>query len=106
MSTLQDNAFVKANDMTLASPFILSAAAFLLVACLVRFVLIRPSKLDLPVVDIPDGDTSKALITGSAKYPDTPWILPLVPPMVILPSSSLDEVRNLPENKVSFTKEI
>ncbi|PQE08811.1 cytochrome p450 monooxygenase protein [Rutstroemia sp. NJR-2017a WRK4] len=103
MSTLQDNGLV---STALASPFILSAAAFLLVACLIRFVLIRPSKLDLPVVDIPDGDASKALLTGSAKYPDTPWILPLVPPMVILPFSSLDEVRNLPETKVSFTKEI
>jgi hypothetical protein len=67
MSTLQDNGLVKVKDMALASPFILSAAAFLLVACLIRFVLIRPSKLDLPVVDIPDDDTSKALLTGSAK---------------------------------------
>jgi hypothetical protein len=67
MSSFQDSGLVKAKDMTLASPFVLSAAAFLLVACLVRFVLIRPSKLNFPVVDAPDGDMSKALITGSAK---------------------------------------
>lgn len=40
------------------------------------------------------------LINGP-KYPDSPFI---IGDTVILPASTLDEVRNLPENRVSFTK--
>jgi hypothetical protein len=40
------------------------------------------------------------------QYPDTPFVLPMSPPLVILPITVLDEVRNLPEDKVSFTKEV
>ena len=38
------------------------------------------------------------------KYPNTPFILPMSPPLVVLPISTLDEFRNLPEEKVSFHK--
>lgn len=42
----------------------------------------------------------------SMKYPDSPFVLPTNPPMVILPNACVNEVKSLPENKVSFMKEI
>lgn len=40
------------------------------------------------------------------QYPNTPYILPLSPDVIILPASLVDEVRNLPDNKASFLKEV
>lgn len=86
----------------------LSAAAGLIVA--ISFIYIRfikTPKLDLPVVGNPGDkwDAQKHIVAGARKYPDTPYILPMDPPIVVLPIKIQDEVRNLPENVVSFTKE-
>lgn len=40
------------------------------------------------------------------KYPDSPFVLPTNPPIVILPQACVNEVKSLPENKVSFMKDI
>jgi hypothetical protein len=86
---------------------------------LVKLFLSRPKPLHFPVVDASPGDYKTAVLEGAlkvrtisfllrmltpiAKYPYTPFI---VGDVVILPASTLDEVRNLPENRVSFTKMI
>lgn len=43
---------------------------------------------------------------ASMKYPDSPFVLPTNPPIVILPHACVNEVKSLPENKVSFMKDI
>ncbi|KAF7562615.1 hypothetical protein G7046_g1526 [Stylonectria norvegica] len=60
----------------------------------------------LPVVGTPGTHiTKKEILEGSRKYPGQPFILPMSPPIVILPIQIQDEIRNLPESAVSFTKE-
>ena len=50
------------------SPLLLSAAGLLVVASFIRFLLIRPKKLDLPIVEIPDSkDQREALEVGIAQ---------------------------------------
>ncbi|KAL2064356.1 hypothetical protein VTL71DRAFT_4850 [Oculimacula yallundae] len=92
---------------TMSSPLLISATGLLLVATVIWFLLNRPKRLDLPVVDIPgNSDKREALIQGTTRYPDSPFIIITERPTVILPISVIDEVRNLPENKVSFTKDV
>ncbi|KAK2626129.1 hypothetical protein QTJ16_004391 [Diplocarpon rosae] len=69
-------------------PMLLSAAAFLVVVSLVKFLLSRPKRLNLPV------------------YPDSPFIIQSQLPLVVLPLSVIDEVRNLPEHKASFAQDV
>ncbi|KAF7857170.1 hypothetical protein EAF04_009411 [Stromatinia cepivora] len=96
----------KSIEMTM-SPLLLGASAFLVLAYVIRAMLARPQKLDFPIVGNPgDANFEAALIEGSAKYPNTPYILPNDPPLVVLPMSTHDEVRNLPENKVSFMQDL
>ncbi|KAI9771907.1 MAG: hypothetical protein M1840_001677 [Geoglossum simile] len=113
---------------SLRPPALLCAAAFLVVTCLIRYLLKRPPKLNLPVIE-PEGVhySTEDLSEASRKvgviqihtalrgfntnldldqYPDTPFLLRLSPPMVVLPPSALEEVRNLPENQVSFLKDM
>ncbi|RDL34360.1 uncharacterized protein BP5553_07488 [Venustampulla echinocandica] len=93
--------------LALASPLALSAALFLVVALTVRYVLNLPKRLNLPVVGTGNPqDLSKDLVEGTIKYPNTPYIIPISPPQVILPVCVLDEVRNLPETQVSFMKSV
>ncbi|XMA20152.1 hypothetical protein WAI453_012943 [Rhynchosporium graminicola] len=88
------------------SPLILSAAGLLLVASFIRFLLSRPKKLDLPIVEVPgSSDQREALLQGTAQYPDSPFIIKSEWPIVILPVSVINEVKSLPESKVSFTLE-
>ncbi|KAK0121886.1 hypothetical protein ONS95_010164 [Cadophora gregata] len=90
-----------------SSPILLSAAGLLVVVSFIRILLNRPKKLDLPVVEIPDSsDQREALLQGTARYPDSPFIIQSRPPLVILPISVINEVRNLPENKASFMKDV
>lgn len=50
------------------SPLFLRAAGLLVVASFIRFLLIRPKKLDLPVVETPDSnDQREALVLGTAQ---------------------------------------
>jgi hypothetical protein len=111
----------------LRSPAFLSAATILVVAYLIRYFINRPPGLNLPVVDRKGlCYSSKELLEASRivsavkvttsggfntnanlnQYPDAPYVLQTSPPLVILPSSTLDEVRNLPENQVSFMKDV
>ena len=112
---------------TLRPPAFLSAATFLVVAYLIRYLIKRPPGLNLPVVDRKGMNySSKELLEASRKvspiqittsagfntnldlnqYPDTPYVLQTSPPLVILPPSTLEEVRNLPESQVSFMKDV
>ncbi|KAJ8068048.1 hypothetical protein OCU04_003624 [Sclerotinia nivalis] len=96
----------KSKEMTM-SPFLLGASTVLLLAYVIRAILARPQKLSFPVVGKPDdADFQAALIEGSAKYPNTPYVLRTDPPLVVLPISTHDEVRNLPESKVSFMEDV
>jgi hypothetical protein len=116
-----------AKAFALRSPAFLSAAAFLVVVCLIRYLIKRPPRLNLPIVDRKGMSYgSKELLEASRKvsviqinnsggfntnldlnqYPDTPYVLQTSPPLVILPPSTLEEVRNLPENQVSFQKDV
>ncbi|PVH82428.1 cytochrome P450 [Cadophora sp. DSE1049] len=89
------------------SPLLLSAAGLLVVVSFIRFLLNRPKKLDLPIVEIADSsDQREALLQGTARYPDSPFIIQSRPPLIILPISVINEVRNLPENKASFMQDI
>ncbi|KAF7880201.1 uncharacterized protein EAF01_012049 [Botrytis porri] len=98
--------FDKSKDMTI-SPLFLGASALLVLAYVIKAILSRPQKLDLPIVGKPGADHwQKELREGTAKYPNIPFILPSDPPLVVLPHCTLDEVRFLAEEKASFQKEI
>ncbi|KAL6852475.1 hypothetical protein ACO1O0_007020 [Amphichorda felina] len=87
-------------------PALSAVAAVLLVALFVNFSLNNTPHLDLPIVGEPGSKVGKKdIVEGARKYPDTPFILPMEPPIVVLPIKIQDEVRNQPESKVSFTKE-
>ncbi|KAJ5190081.1 hypothetical protein N7491_007877 [Penicillium cf. griseofulvum] len=47
-------------------------------------------------------DLRLAMEEGTRKYPDRPFVLPLLDPTVILPSHVIDEVKSLPETQVSI----
>jgi hypothetical protein len=103
------------------------AALFVVVIFVRSFVTNRTPKLDLPIVGEPGSQIGKKDILEGAnkvsdcgrplilscilasltitKYPESPFILPMSPPIVVLPIKIQDEVRNLPESVVSFTKE-
>ncbi|KAF5871337.1 putative cytochrome p450 oxidoreductase protein [Botrytis fragariae] len=92
---------------TMPSTLVLGASAVLLLAYVIRAILFRPRNLDFPIVgNSNDADFRAALLEGTAKYPTTPYILPSSPPTVVLPLNMHDELRNLPENKASFQKEL
>ncbi|CAD6444951.1 574f7162-9d91-4dd4-b04b-ccc169e0b55a [Sclerotinia trifoliorum] len=99
--------FLDEDKETTMSPVLLGASAFLALAYVVRALLARPQRLDLPVVGKPDdANFEAALLEGTAKYPNTPYIIPSIPKLVVLPISTHDELRNLPENKASFVQDI
>ncbi|KAM3152013.1 Cytochrome monooxygenase ascG [Botrytis cinerea] len=91
--------------LTSGSPLV-NGAILLVIILFTGFVLTRPKKLDLPIVGSFGADQRQALVEGTRKYPDRPFLVPVVPPLVILPISVIDEVRNLPENKTSFIQDI
>ncbi|KPM38711.1 hypothetical protein AK830_g7854 [Neonectria ditissima] len=81
-------------------------ALFLAVLVYQSCVKTRAPTPALPVVGKPGSHITKdVILEGSRKYPDTPFILPMSPPIVVLPIGIQDEVRNLPESRVSFTQE-
>ncbi|KAF4627737.1 hypothetical protein G7Y89_g10414 [Cudoniella acicularis] len=88
-----------------SSPLAFSAVGFLFVAAVVRYFLNRPQRLNLPVVGrgLPQ-ERMQDLLEGTTKYPDTPFLVASAPPAVVLPPNVMNEIRNLPENKVSFSK--
>ncbi|KAF7944091.1 hypothetical protein EAE96_010501 [Botrytis aclada] len=89
------------------SPLFLGASALVILAYLIKTILSRPQKIDFPIVGKPgSADWQEALLEGSARYPNTPFIIPSDPLTVVLPHCTHDEVRTLPEEKVSFQKEI
>jgi len=93
-------------DYALKSPALLSALAFVVVALWVRYLIIRPKSLNFPVLEVGGLETYRSALLEATKNSDSPFILPVDPPIVILPSALLNEVRNLPENQVSFMKEV
>ncbi|KAH7006757.1 cytochrome P450 [Ilyonectria destructans] len=81
-------------------------ALFLAVLVYHSYVKTRGPTPALPVVGKPGSHITKnVILEGSRKYPDSPFILPMSPPIVVLPIGIQDEVRNLPESRVSFTQE-
>jgi hypothetical protein len=64
--------FTDLKQFAVESPLLLSAAAFLVVASFIHFLLNRPKKLDFPVVGKPnETDHRKTLIEGTAKASDS-----------------------------------
>ncbi|KAF7888890.1 hypothetical protein EAF00_009190 [Botryotinia globosa] len=89
------------------SPLFLGASALVIIAYFIRTLISRPQKLDFPIVGKPGSvNWQEALREGTARYPNTPFTLPSDPPMVVLPHCTHDEVRLLPEEKISFQKEV
>ncbi|PSR83573.1 cytochrome P450 [Coniella lustricola] len=88
-------------------PALVSALALVLAVIIYRsFTKQRAPTPELPVVGVPGTHiTKQVLLEGVDKFPDTPFILPMSPPIVVLPIGIQDEVRNLPDSKVSFVKE-
>ncbi|CCD46911.1 hypothetical protein BofuT4_P114500.1 [Botrytis cinerea T4] len=98
--------FDKSKDMTM-SPLFLGASALIVLAYVIKAILSRPQKLDLPIVGKPGADYwQEALLEGTTKYPNTPFVLPSDPPLVVLPHCTHEEVRTLTEEKVSFQEEV
>jgi len=113
------------------SPVMLSAVVALIFGFIIKMLLTGTKRLKLPVLDLSAyKDIKTALMEASLKvsfsvrifasptlqrlidkhrfrqYPDTPYILPVSPDIIILPVSLMDEVKNLPDNKASFLKEV
>lgn len=77
------------------SPLLLSAAGLLVVASFIRFLLIRPKKLDLPVVEIPESnDQREALVLGTAQVH---WY------SVFIARSTLTHLELVPRQSVHYT---
>ncbi|OBT60670.1 hypothetical protein VE03_09880 [Pseudogymnoascus sp. 23342-1-I1] len=93
-------------DFAAESPAAASLAGVLLLASLLYYFVQRPQRLNFPIVELGDDvGYDRALGEGFSKYPDSPFVLPTTPPIVILPHACVNEVKSLPENKVSFTKD-
>lgn len=111
------------------SPALSFAAACLFVALCARYLMLRSRRLAFPIIDLSEFKSDRTMMVEASlkvcrsnstsktpfkcffandnlKYPDTPFILPHDPPIVILPINMIDEVRNLPESKVSFAQEV
>ncbi|KAG9246803.1 cytochrome P450 [Calycina marina] len=89
------------------SPVWLSITLILIVVAPITHFIARRRRLNFPVVDFNRfKDDREAIITSTLEHPNTPFILPFPAPLVVLPISTLEEVRNLPENQVSFIQEI
>ncbi|KAJ5940501.1 hypothetical protein N7516_000669 [Penicillium verrucosum] len=64
----------------------------------------HPAKLDLPIFEV-QNEVVKTIEEAHKKYPDSPFVLSLVGmEMVILPRSSIDLIKSLPETHVSIKK--
>jgi hypothetical protein len=50
-----------------SSPAFLSAAVFLFVAYLIILLINRPKRMDLPVIEVHNGDYKSAILHASAK---------------------------------------
>ncbi|OHX00283.1 cytochrome p450 oxidoreductase [Colletotrichum incanum] len=72
------------------------------------FAFFKQPKLNLPV-EIPDKGPEGVFNTLTRlyeKYPDTPFVLKTGRPIVILPGRLVDDVKNMPEEKVSLHAEV
>ncbi len=68
MSTQSEMVATNLKRLALGSPFLLSAAALLVIVSFIHFLLNRPRKLDLPIVGNPgEIDHREVLIEGTAK---------------------------------------
>ena len=68
MSTQSEMVTTNLKRLALGSPFLLSAAALLVIVSFIHFLLNRPRKLDLPIVGNPgEIDHRETLIEGTAK---------------------------------------
>lgn len=104
-------------QLSIKSQAILGAAVVLLFFYLAGLRASATKRLRFPVVKASFTDYISAMIEGtlkvmrcfslfsmltlSLKYPNTPFI---IGDIVMLPASTVDEVRNLPENRVSMSK--
>ncbi|KUJ19332.1 cytochrome P450 [Mollisia scopiformis] len=96
-------------DLALNSPLLFSGATLFILISVIHFLLARPKKLNLPIVGggyCKKEDHRHALVEGTLKYPDSPFLINTDAPLVILPISVINEVRNLPEDKASFMKDM
>lgn len=99
MDLTTKSAALKAHSAT--TQIVMGVSAFLVVFYLIKFFLSRPERLNFPIFEASPSEYKSAVVEGSLKYPDTPFILGDV---VVLPKSTLDEIRNLPEHQASFNK--
>ncbi|KUJ21569.1 cytochrome P450 [Mollisia scopiformis] len=76
------------------------------IICLVSALVWRSRKFgDFPLVG-KSNDIHEALKEGTKKYPTKAFAIRTSPPLVILPISMIDEVKSLPESKVSAAREL
>ena len=109
---------VSFKELSLRSQASLCLGIFVMLFHTITSIRTRHKQLNLPVVEANNGDFKEALMEGvkkvhfspasldfrmltSLQYPETPFVLKN---KIILPACTLDEVRNLPENKASFSK--
>ncbi|KAB8298607.1 hypothetical protein EYC80_000786 [Monilinia laxa] len=73
-----------------------------------ELLLEKLKALGLPVVGVgPNVNVSEALETGTQTYPDSPYVIPADRvPVVILPNSIINSIKSLPEEQISFEKEV
>ncbi|RFU29756.1 hypothetical protein B7463_g6564, partial [Scytalidium lignicola] len=84
-----------------------SALALVLTFVAIRYLLSwSAGRRNLPVATVEDNDWKATLQKATSQYPDEPFILPSFPPRIILPNRVMDEVRKLPEDKLSLRKEV
>ncbi|GIC87506.1 cytochrome P450 [Aspergillus udagawae] len=86
--------------------FIRFTISFYAIYRLLRLIRHRIAYRDfyrLPVLGERDGtDLRAAMEEGTRKFPDRPFVLSLLDPTVILPHHVIDEVKSLPETRVSI----
>ncbi|OLN98049.1 Ent-kaurene oxidase 10 [Colletotrichum chlorophyti] len=88
-------------------PFTLLAILFA-IGAVSYFAFFRKTNLNMPV-EVPDPGPEGVFNTLTRmyeKYPDTPFVLKTSRPIVILPGNLVDDVKNMPEEKVSLHAEV
>jgi len=103
-------------ESRLWSPGVLSTGLILLVAFLANSYFRSRKHLHKKAFDLFDGpllgeagspDFREAMIAGYTKYPGKPFKVPAsAHPIVILPLKYINEVKSLPESKLSFNGEV
>lgn len=88
-----------------SSILIWGGVGLLSVICLIQYMRSRAKRTAFPIIDPRDEKDYRCIIMdGVAKYPDTPFYILGSIKTLMLPKSYIDEIRSMPEDKMTLRK--